>query len=100
MADILCEMMIFLNCIQFNIFENIRNNQIQLSKSDVSTLLKLLKENGYQLTLTPQSMKMVFDFLNENSYIISLLKNANLQHDYVKDVICSYFAYQEFIEYK
>lgn len=83
--------------IQFNIFETIKNTSTEVLKPDMVALLSLLKSEGLTLSSEAKSMNQALEFLNKNSFLTLLLKNGNLEHPYLKEIISSYFRNQNFI---
>ena len=86
--------------IQFNIFETIKNTNTNFSRSDLDKLLKLLKSEGLEIILDKNhenNLRELTSFLDKNSYILILLKNAQEEHPYIKTIIASYFKEQNFV---
>lgn len=83
--------------LQYNIFETIRDSNTQVLKEDMMRLLQLLKKENLYLDSQQPSMKLALEYLNNNTYIINLLKNSNLEHTYIKKIIASYFKDLPFI---
>jgi hypothetical protein len=83
--------------IQFNIFETVKNTSIEILKQDIVALLAVLKTDNLILISDNNSINLVIDYLNKNTFLILLLKNANLQHNYINKIIIAYFKEQPFI---
>jgi len=80
--------------IQLNWNKVIRNLNSELYKSTLSDLVNILKHEGMKST----SSKELVDFLNKNPQIVTLLKNSNHNHLYVKTIIASFFNNLSFIQ--
>lgn len=89
--------------IQFNIFENIKNTSTNFSRPDLDKLLNILRSENLDIILDKNHESNLRDltlFLEKNSYILVLLKNAKEDHPYIRTIIASYFKDQSFITYK
>lgn len=82
--------------IQFNICEIVKNTNIEIFKETVMTLVKFLK--GLHLEISDNNAAL--GFLNKNPHVIQVLKNANLEHPYIKNVLSSTFHNQSFVKTK
>lgn len=84
-------------CVQINIFKENFNKSLVADKALLNDLLKILRENGLGMAFGVKSMQDTIDFLEKNKHIIVTLKNANIDHPYIKAVICQTFSAQPFI---
>lgn len=79
--------------IQFNIFEVVKDTNTEVYKENMSTLMVFLKNNGLGIN----DMQAALEFLNKNNYIVQLIKNANLDHPYIKSIFLQTFQGLPFI---
>lgn len=89
--------------IQFNIFETIKNTSNNFSRQDLEKLLKILRSENLDIVLDKAHEHNLRDltlFLEKNSYILILLKNANEEHPYIRTILASYFKDQSFVTNK
>lgn len=80
--------------VQFNIFEIVKDTNTEVFKENMANLLSILKSSGYTIA----DMQAALDYLNKNTYLIQVIKNANLEHPYIKNLILSFFQSQPFIK--
>lgn len=81
---------------QINIFESFRDNNLEVYKENMEALLNILKSFGYSIS----DMHLALEFLNKNHYIVKLIKNSNLNHSYIRNIIFSYVQHQPWIKAK
>ena len=86
--------------IQFNVFETVKDISTEVLKNNMADLLSILRASELTLSPDPKSMNIALDFLNKNPFLVSILKNGNVNHPYVKSIISSYFQNQSFITEK
>lgn len=82
---------------QCNIFETVRDTNAQVRKQDMLNLLKVLKTDEWYLTQDEDSVQKALEFLNQNPHLTLLLKNANLNHPYVKSIMINQVKGQSFV---
>ena len=80
--------------IQFNFNEIIKDTNVDVYKNTMQSLITCLRDVGLEITNGPQTL----EFLNKNSYLTQIIKNANLNHPYIKKILFSYFNGQSFIK--
>ena len=83
--------------LQYNVFDTVRDTNTQVRKQDMLSLLQILKTDNWYLTQEDNSVKEALTFLNEHQHLILLLKNANLNHPYVKNIIINQLKEQPFL---
>lgn len=86
--------------IQYNIFETVKNTSTEVLKSDMVSLLNVLKTDNLFIINDTNSMNNVILHLQKNPYLINILKNANLSHPYSQKIINSYFKDLPFVSSK
>lgn len=82
--------------IQFNICEIVKNTSTEVFKETMSSLVNLLKLSNLEI----KDGNAALNFLNKNPYVTQVLKNANLEHSYVKIILTGVFQTQAFIKIK
>jgi len=78
---------------QINIFNIVQNSSKEIFKQDVASIIKILKDSKYAI----KDMNLLIKFLQDNIYLVQLVKNINIEHPYVKKVILYYFKNCDFI---
>lgn len=79
--------------IQFNVCEIVSDTSQELTKEYFELLKKSLKDSG----LIISDMQAALSFIKNNIYIVSILRNSNISHPYVKKILVSYFQNQSFV---
>lgn len=79
--------------IQYNICEVIKDSNTEVFKENMGALLNIAKSSGLKII----DINAALDFLNKNTYLILILKNANTSHPYVRNVIVSALQNQSFV---
>ena len=82
--------------IQFNICEIVKNTSTEVFKETMSSLVKFLKASNLEI----KDGNAALGFLNKNPHVTQVLKNANLEHPYVKTILSGAFQSQPFIKGK
>lgn len=80
--------------IQFNICEIVKNTNQEVYKETMTSLMSVLKSIGIDIVDGPESL----NFLNRNPYLTQIVKNANLSHVYIKNILFHYFQNQPFVK--
>ena len=76
--------------LQYNIFETVKDINTQVRKEDMMSLLQVLKTEGLGFSQDENSVKRALVFLSQNPYLVTILKNANLKHDYIRKIIINF----------
>lgn len=79
--------------IQFNICEVVKDTSTEVHKEHIANLMAILKTGNLSITDLPP----VLEYINKNPHIINILKNANLNHPYVRTVLIGYFNNLPFV---
>lgn len=79
--------------IQYNVCEVIKDTNTEVFKENMGSLLNIAKSSGLKIT----DINAALEFLNKNSYLVLILKNANVSHPYVKNVVASALQNQSFV---
>lgn len=82
------------NFIQFNICEVIQNTDTAVYKETLHTLVEALKETNIEITDGTEAV----NFLKKNTHIVLVLKNGNIQHHYIQNLIYNSLANQSFVK--
>jgi hypothetical protein len=80
--------------IQLNLFEVVKDSNLDVSSNIISQLEKVL----ITMKLKIIDKEMMLEFLGKNAHLVTILKNANLNHNYVKSLLGQYLQGQAFIE--
>ena len=80
--------------IQLNLFEVVKDSNLDVSSNIVAQLEKVLITMKLKIT----DKEMMLEFLGKNAHLVTILKNANLNHHYVKSLLGQYLQGQSFIE--
>ena len=80
--------------IQLNLFEVVKDSNLDVSSNIVAQLEKVLITMKLKIT----DKEMMLEFLGRNAHLVTILKNANLNHHYVKSLLGQYLQGQSFIE--
>lgn len=80
--------------LQINIFEIIRDTNTEVFKENMIKLMGFLKNND----LAIHDMPATLEFLKKNPYIVSLIKNSNLDHPYIQAIFLSNFQNVPFLK--
>ena len=80
--------------IQINIYQVIKDTNIEVFKENMMNLINLLKS----VNLKIKDMQKTLDFLNKNAHLTLILKNYNINHPYIKSVLLTNLQNQDFIE--
>lgn len=83
--------------LQYNIFETVKDINTQVRKEDMVNLLQVLKTENFGFTQDENSVKRALLFLSQNPSLVTLLKNANLKHDYNKKIIIDFVKDSDFV---
>lgn len=79
--------------IQFNIYERIKDSNLEVVKENMVALLSIMKSAGLKIT----DISMALEFLNNNPYLVLILKNSNVTHPYVKNIVVAAVQNQPFV---
>ena len=82
--------------IQFNICEIVKNTSTEVFKETLISLTSFLKTCNLEII----DKTAILNYLNKNPYITQVIKNANLEHPYVKTILTGTFQNQPFIKNK
>lgn len=82
--------------IQFNICEIVKNTNTEVFKETLISLTSLLKNCNLEII----DKNALLNYLNKNTYITQVIKNANAEHHYVKSILTGLFQNQPFIKSK
>lgn len=80
--------------IQFNICEIVKDTNTEVYKENMVGLIKVLKTANLMIS----DMQAALEFLQKNPYLVNIIKNANLEHPYVKNLLISQIQQQNFIK--
>ena len=80
---------------QVNFCRITKNLNTTVYKQDVAQLMTTLKGEGLFVT----DVQGLLDFLNRNSQLIILFKNADLDHYYIKQIMKNLFSNTDFVSY-
>lgn len=80
--------------VQFNICEIVKDTNTEVFKENMVALLGILRSNSLKVN----DMPACIEFLNKNQHIILIIKNSNVSHPYVRNIVSSYFNNQPFID--
>lgn len=79
--------------IQFNIYEVVSDTSLELTKEHYESLKRALKFSNMSIN----DLQGAMNFIKNNTYIVQILRNSNIEHPYVKKILASYFQNQSFI---
>ncbi len=79
--------------LQVNIFTIVKDSGKEIFKQDVANIIRLLKESNFII----KDMNLLIKFLQENIYLITIIKNINLEHPYAKKIIVQHFKNCDFV---
>lgn len=82
--------------IQFNICEVIQNTDTAVYKETLASLVACLKETNIEIKDGVEAV----NFLKKNTNIVLLLKNSNIKHHYIQNIIYNAVVNQSFIKQK
>lgn len=80
--------------VQFNICEVIQNTDTAVYKETLSSLMECLRETNIEVKDGPEAV----NFLKKNTHIVLLLKNANVKHHYIQNIIYNSVCNQSFVK--
>lgn len=83
--------------IQYNIFKSIQNTNVEIDKKLMLDLFNILKKENYYLNTDDFTIKDIIGYLEKNTHIIKIVKNANLEHHYIQTIIVNLLKNQPFI---
>lgn len=81
------------NFIQFNICEVIQNTDTAVYKETLHTLVEALKETSIEISDGSEAV----NFLKKNTHIVLVLKNGNIHHHYIQNLLYNALSNQPFI---
>ena len=79
--------------IQFNICRITKTSNKEIYKKNVQSLVNLLAEEGIRVN----DANKLLDYLTQYPQIVLILKNANLQHNYIKKTLRAMFVNSDFV---
>lgn len=79
--------------IQFNICSINKTSNKEIYKKNVQSLITILAEEGIRVN----DANKLLDYLTQYSQITLILKNANLQHNYIKKTLRAMFINVDFV---
>jgi hypothetical protein len=83
---------VFRYSFQINFFKINKNLDLKISKKEMLSILEMLRLNGFDINLEDVNcINKIMLFLNENFYLINLIKNSDISANYVKKIIISFF---------
>lgn len=85
----------FLNFyLQFNINQIVKDTSLEIFRKDMEKLIVTLKACSFEIT----NLNMLIDYLNENPFLITLIKNSNPLHTYHIEVVKHFLQNQVFVK--
>lgn len=86
---------VFLNFYyQLNFFTIVKDFSKEIYKNDIANILKVLKEHKRNV----QDVNLLIKYLQENNYIITIVKNLNIEHPYCKKTIYYHLKDCDFVK--
>lgn len=82
------------NFIQFNICEIIQNTDTAVYKETLLSLIECLKDTNIEIKDAHEAVI----FLKKNTHLVLVLKNGNIKHHYLKNLIYNTLVNQSFIK--
>lgn len=82
--------------VQFNICEVVKNTDTAIYKETVVSFIDCLKISNIEVKDTTGAI----NFLKKNNHIVLVLKNSNLKHHYIQNLIAGSVANQPFVQAK
>lgn len=80
--------------LQLNICEIVKNTNTEVYRETMNSLMNALKAINMEVADGPAALS----FLNKNTYITQIIKNADLNHNYIKMLFTTIFQNQPFIK--
>lgn len=78
---------------QYNFCEIIKDTNTEVYQETLKSLMQMLKVNQFDV----KDLNQLMGFLHKNRYLVTLIKNANLDHPYIKNIIIYQLQHQPFI---
>lgn len=78
---------------QINIFNVTKDSSKEIFKPDVKKVLDILAKNN----LNVDTIANLIKFLQENDFILSIIKNTDIDNNYAQRVLLYYFKDEDFI---
>lgn len=78
---------------QINIFNVTKDSSKEIFKPDVKKILEILAKNN----LNVDTIANLIKFLQENDFILSIIKNTDIDNNYAQRVLLYYFKDEDFV---
>lgn len=84
--------------IQFNIYKSVKDLSKNINQNDIKKLLVMLKHEKYSIDISNKTiLNQLTKYLNQNIFILTLLKNSNEKNKYITKIIANILCEEVFV---